>query len=529
MKLTRTLTAALLSMTMLTGITYAATPANTLVIADALDDIITLDPGEVGEVGGIMAAKQIYQTLIAPDVKDPTKIYGVLAESWSVSEDGKTFTFKMNPAAKFASGNPVTAHDAEYSLRRVVKMASRSAFLLTQLGLSAENVEERIKATDDATLVFEIGEPYAESFVLYALSSHSGGIVDSKLVMENEVDGDMGNAWLKQANSAGSGPYVLGTWTPKQSIMLNRNENFWQEAPAMERIFFQHVPESAAQRLLLEKGDIDIANKLGADDHNSIAGNPDVKTLDGSSGVIYYFGLNVRNEALSKPDFVKAMKYLVDYEGIEQTIGQGTIKTHQTFVPEGFLGAIDHNPYSLDIEKAKELIAASGVQTPVKLDAVVWNTPPYTDFAQAAQATMAQAGVELNLLVVDGQQWLERYRSADLDIWVGLWGPDYPDPHSNAKAFAVNSEDTPDGSTSLADRFGWDAGDISPRTMAALRENDNEKRRQMYEEIQLEHTDISPFLYMFQEVRRVAVRANVENLELGLTLSDDRYWKATKN
>ena len=127
MKLTRTLTAALLSMTMLTGITYAATPANTLVIADALDDIITLDPGEVGEVGGIMAAKQIYQTLIAPDVKDPTKIYGVLAESWTVSEDGKTFTFKMNPAAKFASGNPVTAHDAEYSLRRVVKMASRSA------------------------------------------------------------------------------------------------------------------------------------------------------------------------------------------------------------------------------------------------------------------------------------------------------------------------------------------------------------------------------------------------------------------
>src|SRR5690606_40315727 len=71
--------------------------------------------------------------------------------------------------------------------------------------------------------------PYAESFVLYALSSHSGGIVDSKLVMENEVDGDMGNAWLKQANSAGSGPFVLNTWTPKQSILLTRNENRSEE------------------------------------------------------------------------------------------------------------------------------------------------------------------------------------------------------------------------------------------------------------------------------------------------------------
>jgi peptide/nickel transport system substrate-binding protein len=131
--------------------------------------------------------------------------------------------------------------------------------------------------------------------------------------------------------------------------------------------------------------------------------------------------------------------------------------------------------------------------------------------------------------VVDGQQWLERYRSSDLDIWVGLWGPDYPDPHSNAKAFAVNAEDAPDGSSSLADRFGWDAGDLSPRAMAALRENDTETRRQMYEDIQLEHTDVSPFLYMFQEVRRVAIRSEVNGLILGLTLSDDRYWEVTKD
>lgn len=529
MKLTKALAGALLSMTMLTSVSLAATPQDTLVIADAIDDVITLDPAEVGEVGGIMAAKQIYQPLVTFNVKNPTEIYGVLAKSWTVSEDGTVFTFTMDPTAKFASGNPVTAHDAEYSLQRVIKMASRSAFLLTQFGFTPENVGERIKATGDATLVFQIDQPYAESFVLYALSSYVGGIVDSKVVQAHEVDGDMGNAWLKQDNTAGSGPFVLTKWTPKQSILLTRNENFWQERPGVERLFFQHVPESAAQRLLLEKGDIDIANKLGPDDYTSIASNPDVKTLNGSSGVIYYLGLNVRNEALSHPDFVKAMKYLVDYDGIASTIGQGTIEVHQTLVPAGFLGALDYNPYTLDVEKAKELIAASGVPTPVTLDTVVWNVPPYTDFAQAAQATMAQAGINLNLEVVDGQQWLERYRSSDLDIWVGLWGPDYPDPHSNAKAFAVNKEDAPDGSSSLADRFGWDAGDLSPRAMEALRENDTEVRKSMYEEIQVEHTDTSPFLFMFQEVRQVAVRANVEGLVLGLTLSDDRYWDVTKD
>ncbi|WDR03232.1 ABC transporter substrate-binding protein [Devosia algicola] len=185
-------------------------------------------------------------------------------------------------------------------------------------------------------------------------------------------------------------------------------------------------------------------------------------------------------------------------------------------------------PIRLDIDKAKELLAESGVSLPIKLETVVWNTPPYTEFAQAVQSTMSQAGINLDLQVVDGQQWLDRYRSHDLDIWVGLWGPDYPDPHSNVKAFTVNTKDTPDGSEGLADRFGWDAGDLSARAMAAVREQDTDKRRDMYEAIQKEHTDSSPFLYMFQDARKVAIRADVKGLVLGITYSDDRYGGVTK-
>lgn len=507
----------------------AATPRDTLVIADAIDDVITLDPAEVGEVGGIMAANQIYEPLVTFDLDDPTRLVGVLAKSWDVSESGTVFTFQMNRDARFASGNPVTAYDAEFSLHRVVLMQSRSAFIITQFGFTPENVADRIKALDEDTLVIEISTPYSQSFLLYTLSSYVGGIVDSKLVKEHEVDGDMGNGWLRQANSAGSGPFMLTRWEPKQSILLTRNPNYWGETPGVERVFIQHVPESAAQRLLLEKGDIDIANKLGPDDHEAIAGNPDVTTLDGRSGTIYYFGLNVRNEALSDPRIVEAMKYLIDYQGIADTIGRGTIAVHQSLVPQGFLGGMNHTPYSYDLERARALIAETGIQTPITLDTVVWNVPPYTDFAQAAQATMAQAGINLNLLVVDGQQWLERYRSSNLDIWVGLWGPDYPDPHSNAKAFVVMGRDAPDGSPSLVDRFGWDSGDLSPLALEALRENDTERRRALYEEIQRVHTATSPFLYMFQEVRRVAIRSDIEGLVLGITLSDDRYWGVSKN
>jgi peptide/nickel transport system substrate-binding protein len=507
---------------------YAETPDDTLIVADAIDDVITLDPHEVGEIGGVLTVNQVYQTLVTYDVNDPSKISGVLAKDWSVSEDGKTFTFTMNRDAKFSSGNPVTAKDAEYSLRRIVKMNSRSAFIITQFGFTPENVDERVKATDEDTLVVTLEEAYAPSFFLYCLSSYVGGIVDSKLVQEHVTEDDFGNAWLKADNSAGSGPYVLGQWKPKESISLQRNENFWGEQPAMNRIVLRHIAESSTQRLLLEKGDIDIANKLSPDAHEALAGNDDIKKLSGLSGTIYYMGLNARHELLGNQDFRQAMKYLVDYQGIAEAISRGTMEVHQTMIPRGFLGATDYNPYSYDLNKAKELLAKAGVDGSVDLNMVVWNTPPYTDFAQAIQAGMSAAGINLDLQVVDGKQWLTRYRNSDLDIWLGLWGPDYPDPHSNAKAFAVNEDDAPDGSSGLADRFGWDSGDLSPRTMNAVRERDIETRKQMYTDIQKEHTDSSPFIYMFQELRAVGVRSNVEGVILGTTFADDRYWKVTK-
>jgi peptide/nickel transport system substrate-binding protein len=535
MRLYKTLVAAALGAVMTVSGVYAETPADTLVIADAIDDIITLDPAEVSEVGGVLMSQQMYQPLVTFDPADPTKIIGVLAQSWEVSEDGKTFTFTMNPAAKFASGNPVTAKDAEYSLQRVILLDSRISFILTQFGINKENVAEKIKATDDKTLVIEVDQRYAQSFVLYVLSSFTGGIVDSVEVKKHEAkreDGtnDYGNAWLKSDNSAGSGPYVLTKWDPKVSILMSRNENYWGEAPGVERIFLQHMPESATQRLALEKGDIDIANKLGPDDIGAIANSPDISVLEGNSSTIYYLGANVRNEALSNPKVVEAMKYLIDYQGIADTIGRGTIKVHQTMIPDGFLGGnIDYNPYSFDLEKAKALLEESGVTLPITLETVVWNVPPYPDYAQAVQSTMAQAGINLDLQVVDGGPWLDRYRAHDLDIWVGLWGPDYPDPHSNAKAFTVNDPTDPEGSKgNLADRFGWNSGPLSDQVLAAVQEQDTAKRQQMYADIQRAHTDASPFLYMFQDSRKVAMRSNVKGVVLGITFSDDRYGAVTK-
>ena len=109
----------------------------------------------------------------------------------------------MKKGIKFRSGNPVTAHDAAYSLQRAVIMNKTPGFILTQFGFTKENVKEKIRATDDQTLVIETGEAVAPTFFYYCLTAVIGGIVDMKTVQAHEKGGDFGNEWLK-TNSAGS-------------------------------------------------------------------------------------------------------------------------------------------------------------------------------------------------------------------------------------------------------------------------------------------------------------------------------------
>ena len=110
-----------------------------------------------------------------------------------------------------------------------------------------------VTAPDDATLVVKIGVDFAPSLVNALLSSVVGSVVDMKVAMEHEKDGDLGYDWLK-TNTAGSGAFTLKAWKPNESVVLDANPSYRGGAPAMKRVVIRHVPEPAAQRLLHRKG-----------------------------------------------------------------------------------------------------------------------------------------------------------------------------------------------------------------------------------------------------------------------------------
>jgi peptide/nickel transport system substrate-binding protein len=508
---------------------YAATPKDTLVMAWQFDDIISLDPAEIFEFSGAEYGAQVYDRLVGYDVDDVSRIQPAVAESWTVSEDGKTFTFKIREGIEFHSGNPLTAEDAAYSLQRAVKLNKSPAFILTQFGLSAENVDQKVRATDPTTLVMEIDQPYAPSFVLYCLTAGVASVVDSKLLREHEKDGDFGYEWLK-TNSAGSGPFSLRQWKPSDLLMLTANEDYWQGAPAMKRVVIRHVPEPATQRLMLEQGDVDVARNLKPEQFEPLRGSEEIDLVEAPKGTLWYFGLNQKNEILSKPEVRQAMKYLVDYEGMRQTIMNGLGTIHQAFLPKGFLGALDDTPYSYDPDKAKELLAAAGYPDGFTITMDVRNTSPSTDMAQAIQASAARAGVKIELIPGEGRQVLTKYRARTHDMLLYTWGPDYQDPHTNADTFAANPDNADDAEAKpLSWRNAWDIPELTKKTQAAVLERDGERRAEMYRELQREVMETSPFVIMYQQIEVIAERDNVDGLIWGPSFDSNFYWKATKN
>ncbi|PYE26643.1 peptide/nickel transport system substrate-binding protein [Rhizobium sp. PP-CC-3A-592] len=504
---------------------YAATPADTLVQAWAIDDIISMDPGEAFEISTAEITANTYSLLVRLDLSDTSKVKGDLAESWTVSDDGLTFTFKLKPGMTFASGNPITAEDVAWSIERVIKMDKSPAFILTQFGLSGDNVTEKAKAVDATTFTLTVDKPYAPSFVLNCLTATVGSIVDKKLVMEhvapvektaeNKYDNDFGNAWLK-TNFAGSGPFKLREWRANEVVVLERNDTYFGEKPKLARVIYRHLKESSGQRLALENGDIDIARNLEPNDLESTAGKDGIVQTSAPKGTVFYFSLNQKNPNLAKPEVIEAFKYLVDYDAIGSTLIKGVGEVHQTFLPKGVLGELDEKPFKFDVAKAKELLAKAGLPDGFTVTMDVRSNQPTTGIAESIQQTAAQAGIKIDIIPGDGKQTITKFRARTHDIYIGVWGQDYFDPNSNAETFTINYDNSDEGKNkTLAWRNAWDVPDLTEQTKAALLEKDPTKRADIYKGLQKAVLDRGPFVVIYQQTEVAGVRKDVQNFKLG--------------
>lgn len=480
---------------------------DTLIFASDTTDIISLDPAVAYEFSGIQAEGSVYETLVS-FTPGEAGVKPLLAESWEIAEDGDMWkvTFKLNPNAKFASGNAITADDVLYSWDRAIQLNKSPAFLLTDTsGITTTN----LSAVDAATFEVKIPKSKSPQVFLAAITFTVAGVVEKAVVEANAGD-DMGSTWLND-NSAGSGPYVLTSWDREVSVTLDANANYWGEAPKMKRVIMQNVKEAANRQAALETGDADIVQDLSPEQKAALEGNPDVVLSTSPNTLLVYIGMNAMAAPFDNPDVRQAVRYAINYDEIMALTG-GDAQLVQEVIPAGFLGHTGNNPFTQDIDKAKELLANAGFPDGIEFDALVPAEFPagpidFPTLATKIQADLEMAGMKMNIKQLQVSELLNIYRSEDSaakQMVFILWGPDYPDPDGNMTPFSSYA------AKSIAWRNGWDspeAADLAAR--AALGATD-EERVALYAELTDLIQNQGPYAVLYQPTRTYGVRSNID-------------------
>ncbi|MGE9551929.1 ABC transporter substrate-binding protein [Erwinia amylovora] len=493
---------------------HAATPADTLIVAIPLDGIISFDPAESFETVSTGSLINLYQGLVAPDRNDPRKLVSGVASAWQPGGSERSLLFTLKPGTTFASGNPITADDVIYSLTRAVKLNKTPAFILGEFGWTPENIDQQLSRRNANQIEIRWPAAIGRDLALRLLSAPVASVVDSKLVQQHASNHDFGNGWLR-THSAGSAAYTLRNFVPQQALVLEENQHATPQ-PKLKRIILKNVADPGSRRLLLQQGDADVAYELGADQFAALKNQPGVKVESFPSSLIYYLGFNTQNtqqSALGNPALWQAARWLVDYNSISQLLLKGQYQVHQAFLPQGFDGALENQPFHYDLDKAKQILQQGGIKPGTSFTLTIVNQPPYTDVAQALQASFAKAGLNIAIQPVAEAELWGKMRGRDFQSIFIYWGADYVDPNTNASTFAYN---VPGGPKTLAWRVGWTIPKLSAETRAAAAESNAAKRNALYQQLQTEIQQNSPYVVTLQGQKLVGLRSNIQGAQQGI-------------
>lgn len=487
----------------------AATPNNQLVIGTSLAQVLSVDPQQGTETKTQEILAAVYDRLVYSDDKDKNTLKPQLAESWNVDATG--ITFKLRDA-KFASGNKVTANDVVFSLVRLMKLNQAASSYFKSAGYNADNIEKLAKAVDAKTFRIELTDNVTPEDLLYRLAMGVSSIVDSTEVKKHVANNDYGNEWLR-TNTAGSGPFVMRRWTPNETVILEANKEFWGAAPKMIRVIMRHVPESQTARLMLDRGDIDIANALTAPDVKSFVGNSKFVVDQVKVGGFYVLSMNAGKEPLSKPEVREAIAYAIDYKSIADTILGPYGRQRNVPVPEDWKGAIANPDWSFQPAKAKELLAKAGYPNGFSLTIKTIAQPPRVDMATAIQANLAQVGIKVEIKQGNGADIVAAHRARDFDLLLPQASAVMPNALGAMNDFVTNPDNRAEAKNAgnFVWRSDWDIKEINALRDKANGERDTAKRDDMVKQLQEMFVAQKPaVLPMFERFEPIVLNAGVK-------------------
>ena len=493
----------------------AATPRDQLIVGMTLANVLQMDPHDNSAYEKSHLMIQVYDRLVEMRADDESKLEPLLAESWEFDDAGNLI-MTLRDDAVFHTGRKVTADDVVFSLQRPLLASLNAANEYREVGFTPENVTQLITAVDERTVKIERpGEMNLVIFMYAALAQPSGAIVDKELVLANEKDGDFGYEFLK-TNSAGSGRFKLTRWNPNEIVLLDRFDEHWMGPSEMKRIVVRHIPEAQSQRLQLERGDIDMAYTLNVSDYGALDANPDIEVQKVVGDGFYHIAMNTNHPILGNPEVRRALRYVVPYEGLQQSVMTYFGEPWHWPIARGKLGAMPEDlPVEYNPEKAKEMLAAAGYPDGFDAEILALSQPPFAEIATAFQQGAAAAGVRIKVTQGGGTVVYGQMRKRTFDLIVGrALGGKFGDPHSNVANSIYNPDNSEESSLqNYAWRVSFQDEKLNELAEAGAAELDESKRVAIYHELQERYEELSPPYHMVgQRIDPFAIRTDVQGV-----------------
>lgn len=471
-------------------------------------DSVSLDPSGVTDSESENVSQSMLETLVT-FAEGETTIAPMLAEEWTESEDGLTYTFTLREGVKFHDGTDFNADAVLYNFERWMKADDAEKFPMYGTvfgGFEGDDshILESVKAIDDKTVEFKLKQVKPTFLKDLALTPFS---ISSPEAIEKFGE-DYGD------NPVGTGPFVFQEWIRNDRIVMNKNEEYWLDGyPKLDQVIIRSIPDNSARLNALISGEVDMIDGVAPENVQQIEDNEDLQVISRPPLNIGYLGMTVTREPFDNKLVRQAMNHAVDKEAMVEGLFEGQAEPAKNPIPptvEGYNDDIE--PYAYDPEKAKQLLAEAGYPDGFEME--LWAMPvprPYmpdaNKVAEFLQKSFAEIGVTAEIVTYEWATYLDKAANGEADAFILGW----TGTNGDADDFIYSLWH--EGNIGSLNSTQYANEELNKVLEEARTITDQEKRNELYRQAQeIMHED-PPIIPLVHPTPILAAKANIKGFD----------------